>query len=307
MISSVAHVTLMLPADILAQSIPSPGRGVWHIGPIPIRAYALLIICGIVLATWLTYRRYERRGGPVEHLDTVVCVAVIAGILGGRLYHVITDYQLYFGEGKNPVKALYIWEGGLGIWGAVALGALGAWLALKHQGLRLAPFADALAPGLIFAQAIGRWGNYFNQELYGRPTTLPWGLRIDDAHLVGDFASGTLFHPTFLYESLWCVLGGFLLLWLDHRYDVRGGRLFAIYAMIYTAGRVWIENLRIDAAHHVLGLRLNVWTALVVFLGAWLLYTYLTRRAHNDPHASDIYLPGHGSVANDASSKSVQA
>jgi prolipoprotein diacylglyceryl transferase len=198
----------------------------------------------------------------------IVLWAVPFGIVGGRLYHLITDPELYFAPGRQPIRALYIWDGGLGIWGAVALGAVGAWIGCRKRGVRLADFADAAAPGLVLAQAIGRWGNYFNQELYGRPTTLPWALQIDPAHRPADTPNIGLYHPTFLYESLWDIGVAVLLVWAGRRFGLRNGRLFALYVAAYTVGRAWVEALRVDHANHFLGLRLNDWTSLVVFLGA---------------------------------------
>lgn len=249
-------------------SIPSPPQGTWYVGPVPLRAYAFFILVGIVLAYLIAKKRWADRGGDPEKVMEVTYWAVPFGIVGGRLYHVITDNQLYFGEGRNPLKALYIWEGGLGIWGAIAFGAVGAWIGCRRAGIRLAPFADALAPGLLVAQAVGRLGNWFNQELFGGPTTLPWGLRIDDAHLPPGFESGTLFHPTFLYELLWNLAAAAVLVWADRRYRLGHGRVFWLYVSLYCLGRVWIEMVRIDAANHFLGVRLNVWTAIVVGLGA---------------------------------------
>ncbi|MCF2706229.1 prolipoprotein diacylglyceryl transferase [Arcanobacterium haemolyticum] len=275
---------------MLLASIPSPSVGVWQLGPLPIRAYAIAILCGIALAWWIMDRRYRAKGGPSEPTLDIAAWAVVFGIIGGRLYHVITDHQLYFGEGKEPIRALYVWEGGLGIWGAIALGAVGVFIAARRIGLRVAPIADSLAPGLLVAQAVGRLGNYFNQELFGAPTTLPWGLEIDDAHLPVGYASGTLFHPTFLYEMLWCLAGAGLLVVLERRLTLAGGQVFALYIVVYTAGRFWIEGLRIDSAHHVLGLRLNQWTAIIVFLGGIVLFEVLRRRMRAVPSANDIWL-----------------
>lgn len=248
--------------------LPSPVQGVWHLGPIPIRAYALCIIAGIVVAIWLTQRRWRARGGNPEDVVDVALWAVPFGIVGGRLYHVITDPELYFLPGRDPMRAFYIWDGGLGIWGAVALGAVGAWIGCRRRGINLLDFGDALAPGLVLAQAIGRWGNYFNQELFGRPTTLPWALAIDPAHRPADTPTVGLYHPTFLYESVWNVAVAVLLLWVDRRFSLPRGKLFALYVAAYTVGRGAIEALRVDHANHFLGLRLNDWTSLVVFLAA---------------------------------------
>lgn len=248
--------------------LPSPPRGVWYLGPIPIRAYALCIIAGILVALWWTQRRWLARGGAADDVLDVATWAVPFGIIGARLYHVITDPEFYFGPGRDPIRALYIWDGGLGIWGAVALGAVGAWIGCRRRGIRLADFADAMAPGLVVAQAIGRWGNYFNQELYGGPSTLPWAVEIDPAHRPPDTPDIGLYQPTFLYESLWDIGVAVLLVWAGRRFGLRNGRLFALYVAAYTAGRAWIEALRVDHANHFLGLRLNDWTSLVVFLAA---------------------------------------
>jgi prolipoprotein diacylglyceryl transferase len=259
-------------------SIPSPSRNEWHLGPFPLRAYALAILAGIVAAVLIGQRRWVARGGKSDDVLEIAFWAVPFGIVGGRLYHLITSPDAYFGKGGHPWRAFAIWEGGLGIWGAIALGGLGAWIGCRRQGLRLAPFADAVAPGLLVAQAIGRLGNWFNQELFGAPTTLPWGLRIDDAHLPAGYAPGTLFHPTFLYEIVWNLAGAALLVWLDRRFRLGYGRVFWAYVMIYTAGRFWIEHLRIDEAHHFLGMRLNDWTSIVAFLGALVAFVVVGRR-----------------------------
>lgn len=271
-------------------SIPSPAQAEWSIGPFPLRAYAIAIILGIVVAWWMMDRRYRKKGGPDEVSIDIAIWAVIFGILGGRIYHVITDYQLYFGEGKDPWRAFYIWEGGLGIWGAIALGGVGVFIAMRRRGLRMLPMADALAPALLVAQALGRWGNYFNQELYGSPTDVPWALEIDPQHIVGGYPAGTTFHPTFLYESLWCLAGAALLVLIEKRFDLVAGQLFAAYGMVYTAGRVWIEMLRIDNAHHILGLRLNVWTSLISFCVAAAALVILRRLYKKNPERNDIWL-----------------
>lgn len=257
--------------------IPSPTQGVWHLGSVPIRAYALCIVLGILAACVVTEIRMRRRGAPPYAVLDVAVWAVPFGIIGARIYHVITSPDDYFGAGGNPVAALYIWRGGLGIWGAVAGGALGAWIACRRIGIPLTFVADAAAPGLPLAQAIGRWGNWFNNELFGGPTSLPWGLKVyewdSEAGRAQLDASGNpivrgVFHPTFLYESLWC-LGVAVLVWqLDRRMKFGRGRAFALYVMAYTAGRFWIEMMRTDAAHSFLGMRVNSWVSIVVFLGA---------------------------------------
>ncbi len=249
-------------------SIPSPAQGVWQLGPLPLRAYALCIILGIVAAVLITERRWVARGGPRGVTGDVATWAVPFGLVGGRLYHVLTSWDRYFGPDGDPVSALYVWEGGLGIWGAIALGAVGAWIGCRLRGVPLPIFADAAAPGIVIAQAIGRWGNWFNQELYGGPTTLPWALEIDPAHRLPGMEDVATYHPTFLYESLWALGVAALVIWADRRFRLGHGRAFALYVAGYTLGRLWIEALRIDPAPLVLGLRLNVWTSIIVFCGA---------------------------------------
>ena len=256
--------------------IPSPSEGVWHLGPLPIRAYALCIIAGVIVAVWLGERRWTARGGEPGALLDIATWAVPFGLVGGRLYHVITDWQLYFSATGHPLQALEIWKGGLGIWGAIALGAVGAWIGCRRKGVSLAAFADTVAPGIALAQAVGRFGNYFNQELYGRPSTLPWALEIDFAHRPDGMTQIATYQPTFLYESLWCVGVALVVLWATKRFHLTHGRAFALYVATYTVGRAWTEWLRIDPAHHILGLRLNDWTALIVFLAA-VTYMYLKR------------------------------
>ncbi|MBX6382792.1 MAG: prolipoprotein diacylglyceryl transferase [Microbispora sp.] len=261
----------------LLASIPSPSQGVWNLGPIPIRAYALCIVLGVIVAVWIGERRWRARGGAAGTILDLAVWAVPFGLVGGRLYHVITDWQIYFGSQapKRPIDALFIWEGGLGIWGAIALGALGVWFGCRRRGIAFTAMADTLAPGVAVAQAIGRWGNYFNQELFGGPTDLPWGLEIEPGR-PGTVPGVTTYHPTFLYESLWdLALAGVLIL-AARRFTLRHGRLFALYVAGYTLGRFWVEGVRVDPAHHILGLRLNQWTSIVIFLCA-VAYLWLAR------------------------------
>jgi len=258
-------------------SIPSPSQGVWYLGPIPIRAYALCIVLGVVVAVIMGERRWRARGGDPGTITDLAVWAVPFGLVGGRLYHVITDWQLYFGPDapNEPIEALFIWNGGLGVWGAIALGGVGVWIGCRRRGISLTAVADTVAPGVVIAQGIGRLGNYFNQELFGGPTDLPWGLEIDPGR-PGTVPGVLTYHPTFLYEMLWDFAVGFTLIWLGRRFELRHGRLFALYVAGYTAGRFWIEGMRVDPAHEILGLRLNQWTSIVIFLGA-VVYFWLRR------------------------------
>ena len=278
---------------MLLASIPSPDQGVWYLGPFPLRAYALCIIAGIVVAVWLGERRWVARGGRPGTVSDVALWAVPFGIVGGRIYHVLTSPQAYFGEGGDPLAALRIWEGGLGIWGAIALGTVGAWIGCRRRGIPLPAFGDALAPGVALAQAIGRWGNWFNQELFGRPTDVPWALEISPENRPEGFEDVETFHPTFLYESLWNVGVAVLVLWADRRFRLGHGRAFALYVAAYTVGRFWIEALRIDDANEVLGLRLNLWTSALVFLGA---VTYIVVSARRRPGREDVVEPAADAV-----------
>lgn len=270
--------------------LPSPTVAELSLGPFPIRFYALCIIIGIGVAVWLGERRWRARGGDPYVITDIAIWAVPFGLVGGRLYHVITDYELYFVRGQDWVRAFYIWDGGLGIWGAIALGGLGAWIGARRRGVKLPALADALAPGIVLAQACGRWGNWFNNELYGDPTTKPWGLTIhclDDTTRTAVPCSGVpgtttvagVFQPTFLYESIWCVLVALFVIWADRRFKLGHGRAFATYVLGYTIGRAYIEHLRSDFAHHILGLRLNDWTALIVGLAA-IVYLVVSSKRH---------------------------
>ncbi|MFC5383527.1 prolipoprotein diacylglyceryl transferase [Arcanobacterium hippocoleae] len=271
-------------------SIPSPPINLIYLGPIPLRFYALSILTGIILALLWTDRRYRRIGGPEDIVIDVGTWAVLIGIVGARIYHVITSPAAYFGEHGDIWQIFRIWEGGLGIWGGIAFGAVTAAIVLHRRNLRVGAFADAAAPTILVAQGIGRFGNYFNQEIYGLPTDLPWALEIDAAHIVGGYPPGTTFHPTFLYEALWCFAGAGLLLFLQRRFRLDGGRLMIIYVMYYTLGRVWIEMLRIDDAQIIAGLRLNVWTSIFVFLIASIAYLLYSRRLANQRQLAEIYL-----------------
>ncbi len=269
-------------------AIPSPEQGVWHLGPFPIRAYALCIIAGIFVAVLMGDRRWQARGGREGTIADVAVWAVPFGVVGARLYHVLSSPDAYFGEGGDPLLALQIWRGGLGVWGGIALGAVGAWIACRRRGIPLPALGDAVAPGVAVAQALGRLGNWFNQEVFGRPTTLPWGLEIDPQHRPQGFEDYETFHPAFLYEFVWNLGVAALVLWADRRFRLGHGRAFALYVAAYTLGRLWIEALRIDDAELVLGLRLNIWTSVIVFTGA---VTYFVVSARLRPGREDVVEP----------------
>lgn len=255
-------------------TLPSPTTAAIELGPLTIHAYALCILAGIAVAIWMGERRLRDRGAEEGVVLDVAVWAVPFGIIGGRIYHVITTPQPYFGEGGTPLDALKIWQGGLGIWGAVALGAVGAWIGLRSTGVRFLDFTDAVAPGVLIAQGIGRWGNWFNNEIYGEATDLPWGLevhRFDAAagRAVVDAAGDPIvlgtFHPTFLYESLFLFALAIVLLVVDRRVVLARGQVFALYVAGYPAGRLFIEMMRTDEANTILGLRVNIWVSVIVF------------------------------------------
>ncbi len=278
--SSPSALTAFVPSPLNAVTplfIPSPASGVWEVFGFPLRAYALCIIVGIVVGMIIAGRRWRARGGSQDTIELVVAVAIPCGIVGARLYHVITDYQLYFGPGRDPLDALKIWNGGLGIWGAVAAGVAGGYLVARRRQVRFPALLDAVAPGLAVAQAIGRLGNWFNQELFGRPTALPWGLEIDERHRPNGYEDFATFHPTFLYELVWNLGVAGVLVWADRKWKLGHGKVFALYVVLYTAGRFWIEALRIDTVNEIGGFRLNNYTSLIVFVVALLWLIWLIR------------------------------
>ena len=265
--------------------IPSPSVSALSIGPLTVRLYALFIITGIAVAIWVGRRRYSNLGGNPDDVSEVAIWVVPVGIIGGRIYHVISSPQQYFGANGNPADALRIWQGGLGIWGAISLGAVGAYIYFKtHKTtLSFAKLLDSLAPGVIIAQAIGRIGNYFNQEVFGKPTTLPWAIEIEAKNRPDGYEAITTFHPTFFYELLWCLFIAYLLIKLPgflKSVARNSGDIFALYVAGYTAGRLWIEALRIDEANYILGLRLNIWVSIIVFTAA-VIYLYRSHRRGN--------------------------
>jgi prolipoprotein diacylglyceryl transferase len=294
---------MALPSVVHAY-IPSPDRGVWHLGPIPIRAYALCIIAGIILAIWWGERRYTARGGVPGSVMDIAIWAVPFGLVGGRLYHVATDWWRYFGAGGDPLGALKIWDGGLGIPGAIILGGVGAWIGCRRRGIPLPFMADAVAPGIVAAQAIGRLGNYFNQELYGGPTKLPWGLelfqRVDPNTGAVDWLNGVainntpaaIVQPTFLYELIWDLLIALAVVIADRRLRLGHGRAFALYVAGYAFGRFWIELMRSDPATRVFGVRINVWVMSLLFIGGVIYFIVAARRGpREDPTAFGDYQP----------------
>ena len=245
-------------------SIPSPHTGTIDLGPLTIHMYGLMLLLAIAACIWLTGVRWLRRGGDWDLVLRVAVWGVAFGIVGARAYHDITSWN----EVSSPKwKGIFaVWQGGLGVWGGILLGCLAGAVVVRRSGHRVRDFMDAVAPGLLLAQGIGRWGNWWNQELYGKPTSLPWGLKIDPEHRVAGYELDSTFQPTFLYEFAYDLVGVGLLLLLDRRFRFRPPALFALYVSYYTFGRFFEELLRIDPAHHVLGLRLNAWVSIIVFV-----------------------------------------
>ncbi|MDR1450475.1 MAG: prolipoprotein diacylglyceryl transferase [Propionibacteriaceae bacterium] len=271
--------------------LPSPSQGVWHLGPVPIRAYALCVLAGVVAAWFATRTRWRARGGDTEKLENLLLVTIIAGICGARLYFVLIEWPRFFGPDGTWFHVFYIWEGGLGIWGGVSVGALAAFLMARFYRFRFSVLADCIAPALPLAQAVGRLGNWWNQELYGRPTTLPWGIEIDPAHRVAGYGAYETFHPTFLYEMVWdLATAAFLLFVGERRLKLGRGKLFAAYVVCYAAGRFVVESFRIDPVHVYGSLRVNAWVTLVFGLAglAALIWFVVKRPGGNGPAAAAV-------------------
>ena len=266
--------------SFLLASIPSPSDNSISIGPLDIRAYGLAIALGVVAAVWLSQRRWRQRGGDPDDISAIALWAVPAGLIGARAYHVITDYQRFQGRWLH---AFAIWEGGLGIPGGLLAGVAVGVIVVRRRGLPVATLLDVAAPALPLAQAIGRLGNWFNQELFGRPTDLPWGLEIDPEHRPARYLGEDTFHPTFLYEALWNLTLVVLLLWVDRRRRLRPGQVFVIYVGGYALGRLWVEALRADPANEILGLRVNIWTSIAAFLVAAAVFVVRRRRGGQTP------------------------
>jgi prolipoprotein diacylglyceryl transferase len=278
----------VIVATVLA-SIPSPSSGILELGPLSLNAYGLMIALGVVAAIWLTGKRLEEKGiGTREDATAIGLWAVAAGVVGARLYHVATDWERFRGHYGDIVK---VWEGGLGIPGGLLAGIpVGIWVAYR-RGLPMGMTANCAAPAIALAQAIGRWGNWFNQELFGRTTDLPWALEIDDEKLPAGYPPGTTFHPTFLYESLWNLALCGVLLWIDRRYNPAPGRLMGMYFVGYGIGRFWVESIRIDSADQLGGLRWNQWVALAMVAGG-VMWLFLTRGAErSSPGRPDENVP----------------
>lgn len=276
----------------ILNSIPSPDVSSFELGPIRVHFYALFILIGIALAIWIGSRRFRQRGGQAGMILDIALWAVPFGIVGGRIFHVLTHWDYYFYAGADPSKVFAVWEGGLAIFGALLLGSVGAFIGARTAGIKFLAFADAIAPGVLVAQAIGRIGNYFNNELFGLPTTLPWGLEISTANPAypAGLPAGVLFHPTFLYELIWNLMGFAVLIWLDRKLKLRWGQMFAAYLITYSIGRAFIESIRIDPSEVILGLRTNVWSAIFGIAIGVALFVW-SRRKHKQEETS-VYLPG---------------
>lgn len=276
----------------LLLSIPSPEISFIDLGPVRIHFYALFILTGIALATFMADRALTKRGAERGVFLDIALWAVPAGIIGGRFFHVITHPRDYFYEGADLLAVFRIWEGGLAIFGAITVGAIGAWWGARQVGLRFTAVADAVAPWVLVAQGIGRLGNYFNQELYGIPTTLPWGLEIPSTNPAypNGLPDGLTFHPTFLYEMIWNFAGAAAILYLASKLKLQWGKVFALYLIVYSFGRIWIESIRIDPSEVILGLRTNIWSALIgVAIGIIILLVQSRRHPGLEP---SVYAEG---------------
>ncbi|HEU5421620.1 MAG TPA: prolipoprotein diacylglyceryl transferase family protein [Streptosporangiaceae bacterium] len=265
--------------------LPSPARGVWHLGPLPVRAYALCAIAGVIVALWLTDRRYRRMGGPQGMIWDVATVAVPAGLIGARAYTVLTGFGSYFGPGRDWVSVFRIWDGGLGLAGLFAAAALGAWAYCRRYRYALTPMALAAAPALAVGQAVASWGNWFNQRMYGAPSTLPWAVAIGPERRANGYESFSTFQPVFLYESLWDLIVAAAVIYAIRRFSLTGDRAFALYAGLYAVGRLAAEMLRIDYSPRLLGSRVAELEMLVIALAA-VAYLAISRARRSRPAAA---------------------
>jgi prolipoprotein diacylglyceryl transferase len=269
--------------------IPSPAHGVWYLGPIPIRGYAISILIGIIVAFVLSRRRWKTTGGDTEHFENLIFASILTGIIGARIYWVLIEWPRYFGENGTWYHIFYVWQGGLGIWGGITLGFLTALVLCRRYKISFLKVADCVAPGFLIAQGIGRLGNWWNQELYGLPTTLPWALEIDKVHRVAGFEQYATFHPTFLYEMLWNFAGAALLLILSRKLRIGSGMIFSLYIIMYALGRFWVELFRIDPVHVIAGLRINSWTTLVAGMVGVVVFVWaLKHRKGTEDYSDDV-------------------
>jgi prolipoprotein diacylglyceryl transferase len=281
---------------MILASIPSPTISSFQIGPLTIRFYAIAILVGVVLAVWILNTRWKKLGGTFDQVLDVTLITVVCGLVGARIYHVLTTWPQYFPPTGDPANIVKVWEGGMAIFGGLIGGFIAAWLWTRHKKYSVLLLADALAPGLLVAQAVGRLGNWFNQELYGGPTTLPWGLQLNDADAIGKneicydglmnggvCPTGTLVQPTFLYEIVWNLIGAAIIVFLVGRIakSLKGGQIFAIYLMWYALGRSWIEALRVNYSTYILGIRINVWAAFIVFILGAIMFVLLAQHGHS--------------------------
>jgi prolipoprotein diacylglyceryl transferase len=261
-------------------SIPSPDSGVIDVGPVPLHAYGLLLAIGVLVAAWIAERRWVARGFDAKTFNDMAVWIVVGGIVGARVYHVISDYQLFT---DDWLRAFQIWKGGLSIWGVLGGGAIAVVIMTRVKGVQTLVLFDCIAPGLLAAQALGRWGNYFNQELFGGPTDLPWGLEISPDNRPTGYLDVTTFHPTFLYESLYCLFLLGVVLWIERQFRLRKGQVLALYLATYTFGRFFFENLRVDPANEIFGVRVNAWVSGIVCVLSVAWFVWLGRRGSEYP------------------------
>jgi prolipoprotein diacylglyceryl transferase len=273
---------------LLIGVIPSPSDGIVHIGPLPLHAYGLMLALGVLAATKIAERRWAARGNDPRQIGSIAVPIVVGGVVGARVYHLFTGYDW---SRDGLAGTVQIWRGGLSIWGAVLGGLLALVTIARRRDLDLLALMDAIGPAVVVGQAIGRFGNYFNQELFGRPTTLPWGLEIDSAHRPDGYASVATFHPTFLYESIWCLLVFGVIVLAERRVRLRKGQAFAMYVCLYTLGRTWFEALRIDKATRVFGIRFNLLVSAALCIGAAMWFIVLSRRPRTHVGELDDPIP----------------
>jgi len=257
---------------------PPPFRDLLHWGPLTVHVYSVTMVLAIIVALWWSARRVIKQGGDLDAFESIGLVAVVCGVIGARVYHVVTEHARYFYPGADPWDVFKIWNGGIGVIGAIIGGGIGLWAMCRWKGIKTADVMDCIAPTLFVAQAIGRVGNYFNQEAFGKPTTLPWALQVDLAYRPAGYTQFETFHPTFLYEGLWNIIGCLVLLWIIRRFKWQHGKALTFYVLWYTFGRFFIEMIRIDPVNLVLGVRVNIWTDGIIFLAALAVLIILMKR-----------------------------